>query len=439
MVWAVNLSAQTQQELLQAYRNGTLTQEQIDALRNQHQTKADNVRRTRTVNIEAVSTANAVAETRSDLTHMVADPQAGYAEALVTDGGNVVATNAERAIFGHDLFRNSRLTFEPNLKIATPKNYVLGVGDEVIIDIWGDAQMAMSQTISSEGRINISGVGPVFLSGLTIEEASVRLRRSLAAIYEGLNDGTVKMKLSLGSIRSIQVNLTGEVGAAGTYTLPSLATLFHALHVARGVNNLGTMRSIQVYRDGKLFSEVDVYDYILNGKTERDIALRDGDLIVVPAYNKLVEISGQVKRPMFYEMKDGETIADVINFAGEFTNEANREVINLTRRQGGEFKSFTVAGADFGTFVLEDGDVLTVAGSIDRYENRVQIKGAVYREGYYAIDDKVKSVKQLIARADGLREDAFMARAMLYREKPDWTLEVEAIDLASLMSGAIAS
>lgn len=438
MVWAVNLSAQTQQELIQAYRNGTLTQEQIDALRNQHQTKADNVKRTRTVNIEAASTGNAVAETNQDLTNMVADPQAGYAETLATGVANVVATNTERRIFGHDLFRNSRLTFEPNLKIATPKNYVLGVGDEVIIDIWGDAQMAMSQTISSEGRINISGVGPVFLSGLTIEEASVRLRRSLATIYEGLNDGTVKMKLSLGSIRSIQVNLAGEVGTAGTYTLPSLATLFHALHVAGGVNNLGTMRSIQVYRDGKLLSEVDVYDYILNGKTERDIALRDGDLITVPAYSKLVEVSGQVKRPMFYEMKNDETIADVIKFAGEFTNEANRDVVNITRRQGGEFKSFTVNGGDFDSFVLEDGDVLSVAGSIDRYENRVQIKGAVYREGYYAIDDNVKTIKQLIARADGLREDAFMARALLYREKPDWTLEVEAVDLAALMSGAIA-
>ena len=437
-VMATMVSAQSQQELIQAYRNGTLTQEQINSLRNQHQASGDNVKRTRTVNIEAASTGNNLSEVKTDLTHMAADPQAGYREELRTDIDNVAATSTTRRIFGHDLFRSRRLTFEPNLKIATPNNYVLGPGDEVIIDIWGDAQVALSQTISSEGRISINGVGPVFLSGLTIEEASARLRRSLATIYEGLNDGTVKMKLSLGSIRSIQVNLTGEVGSAGTYTLPSLATLFHALHIAGGVNNLGTMRAIQVYRGGKLLSEIDVYDYILNGKTERDIALREGDLITVPAYSKLVEISGQVKRPMFYEMKSGETIADLIKFAGEFTNEANREVINLTRRQGGEFSSFTIDSANFDSFELEDGDVLTVSGSIDRYENRVEIKGAVYRDGYYAIDDKVKTVKQLIERADGLREDAFMARAMLYREKPDWTMEVQAVDLAALMSGAAA-
>ncbi len=431
--------AQSQAELAAAYRNGTLTEAQINALRSQHQASGDNVKRTRTVNIEAASTGNAMVETKSELTHVAADPQAGYREELATNVANVTATGTTRSIFGHSLFRSSRLTFEPNLKIATPKNYVLGAGDEVIIDIWGDAQMAMSQTISSEGRISISGVGPVFLSGLTIEEATVRLRRSLATMYEGLNNGTVKMKLSLGSIRSIQVNITGEVGTAGTYTLPSLATLFHGLYVARGVNNLGSMRRIQVYRGGNLFSEVDIYDYILNGKTERDIALREGDLITVPAYSKLVEISGQVKRPMFYEMKDDETIADLIRFAGEFTNEANQSVINVTRRQnGGEFKSFTVDSSEFDTFVLEDGDVLTVSGSIDRYENRVQIKGAVYRGGFYAIDDNVKTIKQLIARADGLREDAFMPRAMLYREKPDWTMEVQSVDLEALMAGTIA-
>lgn len=439
IVMSASLYAQSQQELIQAYRNGTLTQEQINALRSQHQVEGDNVKRTRTVNVEAKATGNQEVEVKTDLTHMAADPQAGYREEKATDIANVAGAATTRRIFGHDLFRSSRLTFEPNLKIATPKNYVLGPGDEVIIDIWGDAQVALSQVISAEGRISITGVGPVFLSGLTIEEATARLRRSLATIYEGLNDGSVKMKISLGSIRSIQVNLTGEVGSAGTFTLPSLATLFHALHVAGGVNNLGTMRGILVYRDGKLLSEIDVYDYILNGKTERDIALREGDLITVPAYSKLVEISGQVKRPMFYEMKDGETIADLIKFAGGFTNEANQSVINVTRRQnGGEFSTFTVDNAAFSSFELEDGDILSVAGSIDRYENRVEVKGAVYREGYYAIDDKVKTVKQLIERADGLREDAFMARAMLYREKPDWTMEVQSVDLAALMNGSVA-
>ena len=345
---------------------------------------------------------------------------------------------APRRIFGHDLFTNSRLTFEPNLSIATPDNYVLGPGDEVIIDVWGDSQMTIEATVSPDGKIFVSNVGPVTLAGLAISEAAQRLRGSLAAIYEGLYDGSVKMKLSLGSIRSIQVNVAGEVASSGTYTLPSLATLFHALHMAGGVEQLGTLRSIKVYRGGKLFSDVDVYDYILNGKTDKDIALRDGDLVTVAAYGKLAEVSGEVKRPMFYEMKGSETIGDLVRFAGGFTNDANRKMVSVTRRQGGEYRSFTVDSGDFDTFVLEDGDVVSVAGAIDRYENRVEVKGAVYREGYYAIDDKVNTVKELIARADGLRDDAFRSRALLYREKPDWTMEVQAIDLDGLMAGRVA-
>ncbi len=449
-IMSLGVMAQTQQQLIEAYRNGTLSQSQIDALQKKSDAKQTNVQRARKVNAEstkvgsevvATTQVNAMAAGQSDsdvvLSGVPADPQQGLLNAQV-EGDVAAVPTTTRRIFGHDMFTNARLTFEPNLNIATPENYVLGPGDEVIIDTWGDAQTAESYTISPEGKIVIQGVGPVTLVGLSIGEATRRVRSSLATIYEGLHDGSVKMKLSLGSIRSIQVNVTGEVGTSGTYTLPSLATLFHALHTAGGVNNLGTMRSIKVYRGGKLFSEVDVYDYILNGKAEKDIALRDGDLITIPAYGKLVEISGEIKRPMFYEMKSGETIADLIAFAGDFTNEANRKIVSVTRRQGGQYESFTVDSANFGSFVLEDGDMVSVAGSIDRYENRVEVKGAVYREGHYAIDDKVQTIKQLIARADGLREDAFMARAVLYREKPDWTMEAQAIDLAGLMAGRVA-
>lgn len=432
------LFAQTQQELMQAYRNGALPKELMDTFQEVQgysknvalQDSAQKIRRTRNVNISREKAGGGSATAVR-----------GHVAPVLVGGSDVkgeLGSMVMKRIYGHDLFQGENLTFEPNLNIATPQNYTLGPGDELIIDIWGDAQMTIDEVISPDGKINVSGIGLVSLSGLTIEEATRSLQRQLASIYEGLHNGTVKMKLSLGAIRSIQVNIMGEVGVAGTYTLPSLATLFHALHAAGGVSNLGTMRSIQLYRDGKLFSEVDVYSYIINGKSESDIALCEGDMIIVSAYDKLVEISGQVKRPMFYEMRHGETIADLIAFAGGFTNEANRNVINITRRQGGKFSSFTINAADYGEFLLADGDMLSVAGSIDRYENRVQIKGAVYREGYYAIDDKVKTVKQLIERADGLREDAFLARAVLYREKPDWTLEVEAVDLASLMSGAIA-
>ena len=411
--FAVCGHAQNTQELIEAYRNGTLTQSQIDQYNNTAVAESDQ-NRNREIQVENVDEL----------------PQV---DTLVQN-----ADIARSRIFGHDLFTIGALTFEPNLSIATPDNYVLGPGDEVIVDVWGDSQMTIKATVSPDGKIFISNVGPVTLAGLTIAEASSRIRGALMSIYEGLADGAVQMKLSLGSIRSIQVNITGEVTASGTYTLPSLATLFHALHVAGGVSDLGTLRSVKIYRGGQLFSDVDVYDYILNGNSSRDIALRDGDLISVSPYGKLVEITGNVKRPMFYEMKGGETVADLIRFAGDFAGEANRSRVSVTRRQGGKYDSFTVDSADFGNFALEDGDVVSVGGSIDRYENRVGIEGAVYRPGYYAIDNSMKTLKQLIERADGLREDAFMPRAILYREKPDWSLEVKSVDLAKLMSGEIA-
>lgn len=413
VAFAVCGHAQTTQELIEAYRNGTLTQSQIDQYNNTAVAESDQ-NRNREIQVENVDEL----------------PQGEPVERA--------SDNLRSRIFGHDLFTIGALTFEPNLSIATPDNYVLGPGDEVIVDVWGDSQMTIKATVSPDGKIFISNVGPVTLAGLTIAEASSRIRGALMSIYEGLADGAVQMKLSLGSIRSIQVNITGEVTASGTYTLPSLATLFHALHVAGGVSDLGTLRSVKIYRGGQLFSDVDVYDYILNGNSSRDIALRDGDLISVSPYGKLVEITGNVKRPMFYEMKGGETVADLIRFAGDFAGEANRSRVGVTRRQGGKYDSFTVDSADFGNFALEDGDVVSVGGSIDRYENRVGIEGAVYRPGYYAIDNSMKTLKQLIERADGLREDAFMPRAILYREKPDWSLEVKSVDLAKLMSGEIA-
>ena len=478
-------SAQTQVELLEAYRNGTLPQSQSTTAQN----TAD-VRRTRQ---SSASSATSAQESTTDasaqqngyyvngryvpgiqytlgadgvfrfnsndprykvLTQQIRvfDPRRGSRDVAAEErqrdsllrlmpelrdmlsDGNTKSTR----IFGQDLFRNREMTFEPNLSIATPDTYILGSGDEIIVDVWGNSQMTHQTTVTPEGRVFIPNVGPVSVAGLTINEATTRLRSALGAIYEGLHDGSVQMKLSLSGIRSIQVNVMGEVSVAGTYTLPSLATLFHALYVAGGVNEIGSLRSIKVYRSGKLLSDVDVYDYILNGKSDSDIALRDGDLVIVSAYGNLVEVSGKVKRPMFYELRSGETVADVVAYAGDFASDANRNMVSVTRRKGGQYKSFTIDANDLGSFQLEDGDQVAIAGSIDRHENRVEVLGAVYREGYYALDDDMKSVKQLIARADGLRDDAFMARAVLYREKDDWTMEAKSIDLAGLMSGRVA-
>lgn len=483
--FAVPSMAQSQQELINAYRNGTLTQSQIDDFKKQQQQHTDVNRNRQMTNAAATNNNNSnqqMYQTMPDayvgdggqdlpqqpnrskintsdpryiefvrLQESLKNPHRGK-QAILADEhkrdsllklmpelndvvtGNVTAPR----IFGQDIFSRGQMSFEPNLNIATPDNYVLGPGDEVIVDVWGDAQSSAAYTISPEGKIFVPNVGPITLSGLTMNEATRRVRGSLGAIYEGLYDGSVQMKITLGNIRSIQVNVMGEVGRQGTYTLPSLATLFHALHVSGGVNNLGTLRSIKLFREGKLYSEVDVYDFILNGKSDGDIALRDGDLISVMAYGKLVEISGEVKRPMFYEMRAGETVADIVGFAGGFTNEANSKVVSVTRRQGGQYQSFTVDQKNFDKFVVEDGDVVSVAGSIDRYENRVEIKGAVYRAGFYAIDEQTRTLKQLIERADGLREDAFKTRAVLYREKPDWTMEAQSIDLEGLMAGRVA-
>ena len=264
--------AQNNQQLLEAYRNGTLSASQINELKSQgaQNAQTENVQRERGINVDTVAMSSSAIQNRRD---GVAVNSASVDGVAIGEGG------VARRIFGHDLFRSSKLTFEPNLQIATPDNYVLGPGDEVIIDLWGNTDSSEKYKISPDGRIVIPGVGPISLSGLTIAEASKRLRSSMAAMYEGLYDGSVQLKLTLGSIRSIQVNITGEVGNAGTYTLPSLATLFHALHVAGGVSDLGTLRSIKVYRAGKLFSEIDVFDYILNGKTEKDIALPSSKVI----------------------------------------------------------------------------------------------------------------------------------------------------------------
>lgn len=470
--------AQSQQELIEAYRNGTLTQSQMDMARKQQKKTAVSRTRQNTATKKTqgaedmeydeqmlqkmeqekkaqqqkgIDPTNPIYQEYVKLQQRSFDPTRGSKQVeedklkidslliLMPELKNINERGAVRnRIFGQDMFKGGQATFEPNLNIATPDNYVLGPGDEVIIDTWGNAQTSENFTISPDGKIFVENVGPITLAGLTVGEATRRVRSSLAAIYEGLYDGSVQMKLSLGSIRSIQVNVMGEVGMTGTYTLPSLATLFHALYAANGVNSLGTLRGVKLYRNGKLQAEVDLYDYMLNGKSDEDVALRDGDLITVPAYGKLVEISGEVKRPMFFELRSGETVADLVEFAGGFTNNANANVVSVTRRQGGKYESFTVDGADFAKFVLEDGDAVSVAGSIDRYENRVEVRGAVYREGFYAIDDKTRTLKQLIARADGLREDAFKTRAVLYREKEDWTMEAQSIDLAGLMSGRVA-
>ena len=342
-------------------------------------------------------------------------------------------------IFGHSLFSNRNLSFEPSANLATPVNYRLGPGDEVIIDIWGASENTIRQTISPEGTILVRGLGPVHLSGMTVKEANSFLQREFSKIYSGISgtEPNSEIKLTLGDIRTIQINIMGEVSVPGTYTLSAFSTVFHALYRAGGVNRIGSLRSIKVVRDGKTFADLDVYDFIMKGKMKDDIRLQEGDVIIVDPYQSLVEIVGKVKRPMFYEMKPTETVATILNYAGGFTGDAYKKAIRLVRKSGREHQVFNVDEMDYSVFRLDDGDMITIDAVLDRFENRVEVRGAVYRAGLYQLDGTVNTVKQLIKKAEGLRGDAFLNRVIIDREHEDLSHEIITIDLGGLLNGTI--
>ena len=342
-------------------------------------------------------------------------------------------------VFGRNIFTNDNLTFAPSTNLPTPEDYRLGPGDEVIIDIWGNNQATIRQTISPDGTINIPDIGLVSLSGMTIRQADSYMKRKLGQIYsvDG-EDAKSEIKLTLGNIRTIQVNLMGEVAVPGTYYLSSLSNLYHALYRAGGVSDLGSLRDIQLVRKGKKVASVDVYDFIMNGKTPDNINLEEGDIIVVPAYARLVEVAGNVKRPMTYELRDGETVASLLDYAGGFSGNAYKENVRVVRQNGKEYQVYTVDAPDYASFVLEDGDELTVGQILDRYANRIEVKGAVYRPGIYQLGNGVSTVSQLIAKADGLKGDAFTNRALIHREREDLTLEVISVDVKGILNGTAA-
>lgn len=342
-------------------------------------------------------------------------------------------------VFGRNIFNSRNLTFAPSQNIATPQNYKLGPGDEIIIDVWGDSQTTIRQTISPDGSINIQDLGPVYLNGMTIKEADNYLRRELSKIYSSIDNDNSKsdIKVSLGQIRTIQINIMGEVQVPGTYALSSLSTIFHALYRAGGVSDLGSLRNINLIRNGKKVANVDVYDFILKGKTMDDIRLQEGDVIIVPPYEILVDIQGNVKRPMSYEMKKGETVKSLIEYAGNFTGDAYTKNIQMTRKNGREYQIYTIDDLDYSVFQLMDGDELIVNAMLNRYANRIEIKGAVYRPGVYQYSGQLNTVRQLVEKAEGLMGDAFVNRAVLHREREDLTLEVISVNIKGIMEGSV--
>ena len=353
---------------------------------------------------------------------------------------NTATTDNASQIFGHDVFTNRNLTFEPSINLATPVDYRLGPGDEVIIDVWGASENTIRQSISPEGTIQVSGLGPVQLSGMTVKDANAYLQREFSKIYSGISgsEPTSQIKLTLGDIRTIQINIMGEVAVPGTYTLSSFSSVFHALYRAGGVNKIGSLRSIKVVRNGKTIAELDVYDYLMKGKMKDDIRLQEGDVIIVNPYESLVRIAGKVKRPMFYEMKPTETVATILNYAGGFTGDAYKKAVRIIRKSGREHQVYNVDEMDYSVFRLDDGDSISVDAVLKRFENRVEIRGAVYRSGLYELSGTVNTVKQLIKKAEGLRGDAFLNRALLDRENEDLSHEVIAVDLGGLLKGTVA-
>lgn len=350
-----------------------------------------------------------------------------------------VSSKDTTQVFGRNLFAINFLTFAPIENLATPADYKLGPGDEVIIDVWGANQTTIRQVIAPDGFINVEEVGLLFLGGMTVKEANDYVRRKLSKIYsvEG-ESAQSEIKLTLGAIRTITVNVVGEIVAPGTYSLSSLSTVYHALYSAGGFSDLGSVRNVSLVRNGKTISKIDIYDFIINGSSSADVVLQDGDVILVPTYESVVTVSGKVKRPMKYEMKKGENLADLIDFAGGFKGEAYTANINVERRNGREYKVYTVYDDEYSSFELVDGDSINVGTIINRYENRVEIFGAVYRPGVYQLSDKVNTITELIAVADGLRGDAFVNRALLYREQEDLTWAMVQVDLKGILDGSVA-
>ena len=335
-----------------------------------------------------------------------------------------------KQVYGRDIFRQANPNFQPNANMPIPESYVLGPGDEVVVDIYGASQSTIVHTISPEGTITVSGYGPIYLSGLTVSGAQQKLRSTLGSRYQSSN-----LKMTVGNTRTIQVNIMGEVKSPGTYHLSAFANVFYALYRAGGTNDLGTLRNIKVYRNGRLITVVDLYQYILNGRLAGNIRLQDNDVIQVEPYEALVGVTGNVKRPMFYEMRKNESVSTLLRYAGGFTGDAHKKSVRLVRQSGERYQVFNVGEFDMSNFKVEDGDAITVDGMINRFENMVEIKGAVFRPGQFQLGGNVTSVRSLIQSAEGLTEDAYTGRAVLHRLKADRSLETQSIDLAGIMAG----
>lgn len=337
-------------------------------------------------------------------------------------------------LFGADLFTNKLLSFEPDLRLATPGNYQIGPDDELLIDLYGNSEASYKLRVSPEGTINVQYVGVIPVAGLTVDAATSRIRSRLGKIYSGLASGATKLNVALGNIRSVKVILTGEVRKPGTYTLPSLATVFNALYASGGPTDNGSFRSVQLIRAGKVIGTLDIYDFLLHGQFKNNFRLQDQDVIRVPAYSRRAEVAGEVKHPAIFEMKQGEHLNDLIAFAGGFTERAYKARIKVLKNTDIERRIDDITSDSFASYAPNSGDKYFVDAILNRFENRVTIKGAVFRPGEFELS-KGLTLTELILKADGLREDAFKNRGYVSRMKDDTQSELVSFDLASIMAG----
>ncbi|UKK57537.1 SLBB domain-containing protein [Prevotella communis] len=338
----------------------------------------------------------------------------------------------KRKIFGHDVFNNKNLTFESSMNLATPQNYVLGPGDEVNVDIWGASQESITESVSPDGTITIEGIGVIKLGGLSVSQAKAKLKQVIGPRYQGSH-----IDLTLGQTRTITISVMGEVKVPGTYTMSAFATVYNALYMAGGPNEIGTLRNVKVYRKGKLLSNVDVYDFLLNGKLSGDVRLQDNDVITVSPYEALVNITGKVKRPMFYEMKENESAATLLRYAGGFTGDAYTKAIRVNRKAGAGYSVFSIGEFDMNSFKLMDEDSVSIDSTLNRYQNMVEIRGAVFRPGMYQVGGEINTVKALIEAAAGVTEEAISQHAVMHRIKADRSLEMISLDLRAIMEGTV--
>lgn len=394
-----------------------------DAQINQALGKKDNTP-SQPMNVPADSTLGDKAGLRT-VKQQLRSPKDSTAKA---DPGNTV--------FGKEIFDTQKLSFEPNFNMPTPENYILSAGDQLLIELWGNSEASYTRKIGPDGVISLPSVGVIFLSGKTISEAKKVIVDKLSSVYSEIMTGGINVRVSLGQIRSIRVNIAGEAVAPGTYTLPSLATLFNAMYMAGGVNDIGTLRDIRVYRNNKQVAALDVYDYIINGKYESNITLEDNDMIVVNPYRNHIKIVGKVKRNRIFELKDQETLGDLIRYAGDFTGDAYTENVSVNRKSGRFYQIYTVEEKDFSSFTMKDGDSVRVDSVLNMYDNRVSVHGAVWRPGNYQLSERVNTVKALVQKAEGLRDDAFFERVILRRKKQDYTWQVISLDIRAILSGS---